>query len=295
MNPLVSVIVPAHNASKYIVETIESVLSQSFADLELIVVDDGSTDNQFDLIFPFCVRDVRVRYIYQKNGGVSASRNSGFTHSSGKYIAFLDADDVWLPNNLSSKLDKFQQGNFGLVHSDGYLMDEHSELKPGLMSGNEGYLLKEMLEWKRTQIPGPSSILVKREVLCSAGLFDSGLSTSADHDFFLRVASNYAIGRVDYPTWKYRLHKNNMHKNIRLMEKDVLYVYKKASANNLFKNDKWFEKKCYATMYLILAASWAGDGGNKLRGIYFGALALTEHPHSLVDIYKRILKKWPFR
>ncbi|HTH54664.1 MAG TPA: glycosyltransferase family 2 protein [Cyclobacteriaceae bacterium] len=294
MNPLVSVVIPAYNASKYIAETIESVLGQTFKDLEIIVVDDGSTDNQFDLIFPFCLRDARVKYIYHNNQGVSTSRNSGFAHASGKYIAFLDADDIWLPNNLSSKLEKFEKGNFGLVHSDGHLIDEHSEMKHGLMSGNEGYLLKDILEWKRTQIPGPSSILVKREVLCSVGLFDSGLSTSADHDFFLRVASNYAIGRVAYPTWKYRLHENNMHKNIRLMEKDVLYVYKKASANNLF-NSKWFEKKCYATMYMILAASWAGDGSNKLRGIYFGVLALLEHPHSVVDIGKRILRKWTYK
>jgi glycosyltransferase involved in cell wall biosynthesis len=293
MNPLVSVIIPAFNASKYIVDTIESVLSQSFTDFELIIVDDGSTDGQFDLIFPFCLRDMRVKCIYQKNTGVSTSRNTGFNHSSGKYIAFLDADDIWLPNNLTAKLEKFENGNFGLVHSDGYLIDEHSEVKPGLMSGCEGYLLKDMLEWKRTQIPGPSSILVKREVLFSAGLFDPGLSTSADHDFFLRVASNYAIGRVEYPTWKYRLHDSNMHKNIHLMERDVLYVYKKASANNLFSG-QWFERKCYATMYLILAASWAGDGGNKLRGVYFAGLALTMHPHSLIDIYQRILRKWPF-
>jgi glycosyltransferase involved in cell wall biosynthesis len=291
MNPLVSVVVPAYNAAKYIAETIESVLNQSFSNFELIIIDDGSTDNQVDLIFPYCQRDVRVKYIYQENKGVSASRNTGFNHSSGKYIAFLDADDVWLSNNLSSKLEKFESGNYGLVHSDGYLMDEHSALKPGLMSGCEGQLLNEMLEWTRTQVPGPSSILVKREVLCSVGLFDIALSTSADHDFFLRVASSYSIGRSEHPTWKYRLHRNNMHKNIWLMEKDVLYVYRKASANKLFKN-LWFEKKCYAIMFMILAASWAGDGGNKLRGTYFVGLALAKHPYSIVDIYKRISKKW---
>jgi glycosyltransferase involved in cell wall biosynthesis len=289
--PVVSVIIPAYNSKRYIEETINSVLAQTYTDFEMIVVDDGSTDSQRDCIFQYCKADDRVRYVYQQNKGVSAARNTGFNHSTGDYVAFLDSDDVWMPNNLSAKLAKFESGNFGLVHSDGFLIDENSQSKEGVMVGREGSLLTDMLEWSGTQVPGPSSILVKREVLQSIGLFDTNLSTSADHDFFLRVAFQFKIGRVPKPTWKYRLHDANMHKIIPLMEKDVLFVYRKASDNNLFKSF-WFEKACYATMYLILAASWAGDGGNKTRATYFVLRALIIHPSSISNIINRISKRW---
>jgi glycosyltransferase involved in cell wall biosynthesis len=290
-HPGVSVIIPAYNCKRFIEETIDSVLKQTYVNFELIVVDDGSTDGQRDCIFGYCNSDPRVRYVYQENKGVSAARNTGFNHSSGMYVAFLDSDDVWMANNLSIKLAKFEEGDFGLVHSDGYLIDENSIGKEGVMTGREGDLLSDMLKWNGTQVPGPSSILVKREVLQAIGLFDTNLSTSADHDFFLRVASRYRIGRVPNPTWKYRLHGANMHKIIPLMEKDVLFVYKKASDNYLF-NDFWFERACYATMYMILAASWAGDGGNKLRAIFFVCRALVSHPSSISNIFNRILRRW---
>ncbi len=258
---------------------------------EVIVVDDGSTDEQREIIFRWCAKDSRLRYIYKPNQGVSVARNTGFNHSRGEYVAFLDADDVWMPENLSAKLSKFETGNFGLVHSDAYLIDENSQNKGGVMIGREGMLLTNMLQWRGTQIPGPSSLLVRREVIQTVGLFDTNLSTSADYDFFLRVASRFSIGRVSRPTWKYRLHSGNMHKAIPLMEKDVLYAYKKASDNGLFKTF-WFKRRCYANMYLILASSWAQDGNNKWRAIYFTWLALMSHPVCIIDIFKRIKKRW---
>jgi len=254
-HPIVSVIIPSYNSGKYVEETLASVLSQSYTNFEVIVVDDGSVDGQKDCIFKWANRDRRVRYIYQDNQGVSSARNVGFNHSSGNYIAFLDADDVWMPNNLAVKIEKFEKGNFGLVHSDGCLIDERSNIVDGLMAGHEGRLLKNMLAWTGTQVPGPSSILVKREVINTIGLFDTNLSTSADQDFFLRVSSRYNIGRAEMVTWKYRLHSGNMHKRISLMEKDVLFVYKKVSAKGLFDN-YWFERKYQGVWRFCPSTTW---------------------------------------
>jgi glycosyltransferase involved in cell wall biosynthesis len=291
IRPEVSVIIPAYNSSKYIEETLVSVLNQTYRNFEVIVIDDGSTDGQTELILKWIKKDSRFRCVYQSNQGVSASRNVGFNQSVGNYIAFLDADDVWMPGNLESKIKKFEEGNFGLVHSDGYLINENSDVTIGKIVGREGMLLNDMLEWTSTQVPGPSSILVTREVLNTVGLFDANLSTSADVDFFLRVSARYNIGRVDQVTWKYRLHSGNMHKHLSLMEKDVLFVYKKASVKGLFYSH-WFERKCYASMYLILAASWAGDGKNKWRAIVFTMLALFKHPNVMVNLFNRLSKKW---
>lgn len=288
--PLVSVIIPAFNSANYIVDTINSVLQQSMQDFEIIVVDDGSTDQLKEVLAPF-IADKQIVYIAQVNRGVSAARNHGYKKSRGQYIAFLDADDVWLTDNLEVRLNKFKSGDFGLVHADAFVIDGHSSKLPQILSGKEGNLLDDMLAWDGTQVPGPSSILVKREVLDVIGLFDEELSTSADQDFFIRVAVRYKIGRVDKPTWMYRIHGNNMHKNIARMEHDVLRVFEKASDANLFHSTS-FKRKCFSRMYLILAASWAGDGRNFKRGFYFFVKAVVQRPGIIVNVTERIIKKW---
>jgi hypothetical protein len=204
----------------------------------------------------------------------------------------LDADDVWHADNLQVKIDKLESGNFGLVHSACQVIDHESNPVEGYtMAGNEGMLLYDMLKWERTQIPGPSSIVVKRSALQDVGLFDPFLSTSADHDLFLRIAARYKIGKVDGITWRYRIHPNNMHMNVGLMEHDILYLYRKASQNKLFSG-YGFERRCYSAMYLILGASWAGDGRNKFKGVRFVLRALTCHPAAFVNLFYRIKKQW---
>lgn len=288
--PLVSVIIPAYNSAKYITDTINSVLQQSIADFEIIVVDDGSTDHLKEVLTPFIAKN-QIKYIPQANQGVSVARNQGYKSSQGNYIAFLDADDVWLPDNLEAKLNKFKSGDFGLVHADAFVIDERSCPLEQTLAGKEGNLLEDMLAWNGTQVPGPSSILVKREVMDSVGLFDDRLSTSADQDFFIRVAVQYKIGRVDKPTWMYRIHGNNMHKNITRMEHDVLLVFEKASNARLFHSAS-FERRCFSKMYLILAASWAGDGRNLKRGFYFLLKAILKRPGVIMNVTTRIFNKW---
>ncbi|MGH1335040.1 MAG: glycosyltransferase family 2 protein [Aureispira sp.] len=277
-SPLVSIIIPAYKAANYIEETINSVLQQTYQNLELIVVDDGSPDHQSDLIWPFVEADKRVQYIQQPNSGVSVARNNGFSHSKGEFIAFLDADDVWLSQNLEKKLALFAQDKeLGLVHSDLAVIDSHSALTGETKSGKAGYILDDLLAWKGTCVPTPSSILVQREVVTKVGGFDPHLSNAADQEFFFRVAKVYKIGRVPAVTWHYRVHDNNMHSNIGVMEKDALLAYQRAEENNLFKS-KAFRNQCFATMYWILGASWWGDGQNKKKGLHYLLKAMRTHP-----------------
>lgn len=289
MKVVVSVIIPSYKCEAYIAETIASVQNQSFKDLEIIVVDDGSPDKQAEVIKSIAEKDSRIQYVYQKNQGVSAARNHGYKLSSGKYIAFLDSDDVWLPNNLELKIQKLGKGDFGLVHSDAEIINEKSIPQKQFMRGKEGDLLQGMLAWEDAYIPGPSSILLKKEVIDQIGDFDTNLSTAADQDFFFRVASKYAIGRVAQVTWQYRVHDKNMHSNIAAMQKDVIYVYKKARKNGLF-HSKSFERSCFANMYLILAASWAGDGKKPSQGFMFGLKAVFTHPPVITKVLGRIFK-----
>lgn len=293
MLPIVSVIIPLYNSEKFIAETIESVSRQTFRNFEVLLVDDGSTDGSKEIVQRCISGDSRFKYIYQSNKGVSAARNNGFNHSNGMFVAFLDSDDVWEPDNLELKLERFDDDNIGLVHSDAVIINEHSARTEAVLSGCEGDILDALLSWQGTQISGPSSILVRRKVLEIVGLFDENLSTAADKDLFVRIAAQFKVARIKKITWRYRLHGANMHKNIRAMEADVLRLYAKAHEMHLFR-DAFFERKCLATTYLILAACWAGDGRNAGRASVFLIRAVVRHPPIIFDFVRKALKRWRF-
>src|SRR5437867_1708261 len=120
--PKVSIVIPTYNYGRYVVEAVESVLNQSFQDREVIVVDDGSTDDTRERLERF---RGRIRYIYQRNKGLPAARNTGIRAARGAYVAFLDSDDLWLPEKLALQvpiLDTRQQ--VGMVYTDAHLFDD---------------------------------------------------------------------------------------------------------------------------------------------------------------------------
>lgn len=263
MSLLVSVIIPAYNASAFISETINSVLSQTFRDVEIIVVNDGSTDDTVKKVQEF--DDTRIRLLSIENAGVSNARNVGYRECKGTFVAFLDADDVWNKENLELKVDFLKiNPNYGLVHSDCEVIDAFGNATGEVKSGKSGEILDSLLLWDGTNIPAPSSILVKKEVLEDVGGFNLTLSTAADQEFFFRVANKYLIGRVSETTWKYRVHGQNMHQNIMHMEEDHIRAYNIASELGLF-HSKSFRSRCYARMHFILAGSWWRNGDRNLR------------------------------
>jgi glycosyltransferase involved in cell wall biosynthesis len=288
--PLVSVIIPAYKAGNYLRETVQSVQNQTYEHFELLIIDDGSPDDQAKTVADLVAKDTRIQYIKQENGGVASARNNGYHLSKGAFLAFLDADDIWLADNLASKIEKFATDEaFGLVHSDKAIIDEHSQLTGAIKHGKEGHLLDDLLAWNGTCIPTPSSILVKREVLEKVGLFDLKLSNAADQEFFFRVAHQYKIGRVARVTWRYRIHSNNMHSNIPVMEHDALRAYYLAEKNQLFKS-KSFRNQCFSNMYLIMGASWWGDGNNKSQGIKYLLKAIWTYPPNIKKVFQKFTK-----
>ncbi len=278
--PLVSIIIPAYNAELYIAETINSIVFQTHSNWELIIVNDGSKDKTEGIIQSF-LKDKRIQYHYQENAGVSVARNNGYHFSSGKYVAFLDADDLWVPHRLKKMLEKFQQeASLGLVHSYMQIINENSERQQEFHKGKEGHLLESLLLWNGCNIPAPSSILVKREVLERVGGFDKDLSTAADQEFFFRVANSYKVGMCKEVLGLYRVHGNNMHQNVSNMEKDHIRAYQKAKEYGLFKSKK-FQRNCFSNLYLILAGSWWVNGNNKLRSAYFMIKAILKYPPNI--------------
>jgi glycosyltransferase involved in cell wall biosynthesis len=287
--PLVSIIIPTYNCSRYLPETVRSVIAQTYTNWELIIVDDGSSDDTRKVCDEF-LSNQHITYHFRNNAGVSAARNYGYSIAKGDLIAYLDSDDLWEPGNLKDKIEYLERHQqVGLVHGDMQVIDSSSKPTGDVLSGREGAILEDLLLWNGTNIPGPSSILVRREAIDAIGGFDPELSTAADQDFFFRCASMFLVGRVNKVSGSYRVHEDNMHKNIALMERDHIYVYQKARSSGLFHS--WaFRQKCFSNLYLILAGSWWVNGNDKQRGLYFLFKSIAAYPPNTLQVFKKLLK-----
>ncbi len=190
--PKVSVIIPAYNVASYIGETLDSVFAQTFADTEVIVVNDGSPDTE-DMERALARFNDRLTYIKQENQGASVARNTGLSAAQGKFIAFLDADDLWLPNYLNEQIKFMIERDCDLVCSDAEVFSDvsHAEqsymesLMPGSPSAGSVTFLG-LLSAEQSLIT--SGVVVRRELVIQAGLFDEALRNAQDFDLWLRLA-----------------------------------------------------------------------------------------------------------
>jgi glycosyltransferase involved in cell wall biosynthesis len=190
----VSVIIPAYNAEPYIAETLHSVLAQSFTDLDVIVVDDGSTDHTAQIVESLVQKDGRVSLVVQPNGGVTAARNAGIAVARGEWLAFLDANDIWYPQKLERQLQSFQQSDrsVGLVYCWFALIRETSDFAGGYIAftfcGNVTPALTYL-----NFIGNASAPLIRRSAIEAVGGFDIALDTGkplpggGDLDMFYRI------------------------------------------------------------------------------------------------------------
>ena len=226
----VSVIIPTYNYSRFIGEAIDSALAQTRAPLEVIVVDDGSTDGTAEVLAAY---GDRIRVLRQKNSGVAMARNAGIAAARGEYLAFLDSDDAWYPRKLERQMPRFDaEPSLGLVHCGAETIDSEGRTLKMSVDGMEGDVAEAMLRLDREVImPQGSSIVVPKRVAEDVGGFDARLPPSEDWDFCYRVAARYAVGYVAEVLVRYRLHGSGIHMNIGRMERAMLIALEKAFAD----------------------------------------------------------------
>ncbi len=222
----VSVVIPTYNYARFLPQAIDSALVQTHPPLEVIVVDDGSTDETPRVLAGY---GDRIRVIRQANGGAGAARNTGIAAARGEYIAFLDADDVWLPRKLELQMARFEADpELGLVHCGAEVVDDQSRLTGFMINGLEGWVAADLLRLDR-EVMGPgSNIVVPRRVAEEMGGFDERLPPSEDWDFSYRIAARYRVGYVAEPLIRYRQHGAGIHLNIPKMERSMLIALEKA-------------------------------------------------------------------
>jgi glycosyltransferase involved in cell wall biosynthesis len=213
-NPTVSVIIPTYNRANLVGKAIKSVLSQTYQDFEIIVIDDGSTDNTEEVIRSF--KDKKVKYIkkYKKNKGISVARNIGIKMARGKYIALLDSDDEWLPEKLDkqSKVLQSESPEVGVVCSWSYNIDEKGNyISKRCLPKKGGYIYEDLLSTNPISVP---TVLIRKECFNRVGLFDDLLNAQEDWDMWIRIAKYYRFALIKVPLVKYRLHSNQISKNL---------------------------------------------------------------------------------
>lgn len=213
--PLISVIIPTYNRGAFIKEAVDSVFAQTYKNTEVIIIDDGSTDNTKEIIASY--KD-RVYYQYKTNSGITATRNKGLELATGKYVAFLDSDDVWLPNKLEEQLKIIEKDeNVGMVCSMMENIDENGvsyhTLKPKIKPGDT----VETLILNGSALT--STYLLRRNLLDKVGLFDRNVRIFEDLDLVLRFAEVSKVVNIDQVLALYRYHNTNVTQN----ENEVYY------------------------------------------------------------------------
>lgn len=235
---LISVIIPCYNQANFLEDAIRSVQKQTHQNYEIIVVNDGSTDNTSQVAAAFPA----VRLIEQENKGLAAARNVGLSESKGEYLVFLDADDRLLPDALETGLNAlrdhpqsvFATGFCKFISSDGE--PRRFLFHPTIADETDKYiaLLRRNFIWS------PSTVMYRRSVFTQVGGFNSDLSPAADYELYLRIARKFPIYQYEKFVAEYRKHESSMSNNPELMLENVLEVFK--LQKGLIKADKHYQK-----------------------------------------------------
>jgi len=206
-DPLVSIIIPAYNSARFLRETLDSSLNQTYTRVEVILVNDGSTDNTPDIVPEY---SGRIVYINQDNSGLSAARNIGFLASKGEYIVFLDADDVLLPHMIETLLPALLNDPSAGVAYGGYMQMDVNGMQFGgsSMDKTSGMIFRDMIQNVADMPVG--SLIIRRCVFAKSGIFDPMLCQLEDVDMWLRLAYYHKFVFVPEYIFVYRQSENSM-------------------------------------------------------------------------------------
>jgi glycosyltransferase involved in cell wall biosynthesis len=307
--PKLSVIIPVYNAERSIAETLQSVLAQTYRDFELLIIDDGSTDRSIDLCQQF--NDPRMRVIHQNNRGLAGARNTGIRHAKGEYLAFLDSDDIWLPEKLEKHIQHLDQSpKVGVSFCRSSFIDDRSQplgiyQMPKLTDITPGYL------FCRNPISNGSSVVIRREVFEGIKFqsnlygtvedfyFDDTFRQSEDIECWLRIAlqTSWQIEGIPEALTLYRVNTGGLSANV-LKQLDYWErIVTKTQAYNPAFVTQWASKaRAYQYRYLARRAARQRDRIMATQ-LFHGAIAadariLIEEPRRTLITLGAVYSLW---
>lgn len=249
---LVSVIITAYNQAPLVIQAIESVLLQTYRPIEIIVVDDGSTDDTKQQLLRF---GDAIRYVYKDNGGACSARNTGIHLAQGEYIALLDGDDRYLPRKIEESIKCFEKyPDIGFVHTAAYFVDREDRIlrvfsRPE--SRTIDWIGKKLLFF---DFVCNSTVVVRKSCFETVGLYDESIFSAADWDLWMRLAVRYKAGFVNVPLTKYRLVSNYILNHLEEVEAEDRLVLDRALARYPDLGE-YAKRKAHSNLSLQLATA----------------------------------------
>lgn len=291
---MISVIIPTHNRGNRLHKSIESVLNQTYREIEIIVVSDGSTDNTEEV-----VKNYQKKYNFIElisvfpNKGANNARNEGIKASKGDFIAFLDDDDEWLPTKLEKQMEVFMSNEaIGLVYSEINVIYAKENVKYRAFGGDTGDLSREIL--LNNVVGSTSSVTVKKEILSKSGYFDVELPAAQDYDLWIRICQLTEVGYASEPGVNYY---NNIGEN---QISSNLQKYEIASKKREKKYKKYYERltdeelKIKDSNNYLGLATIALRNNEKMAVFKYSWKAFRVKP-SIKSVYTPVLAFIPFR
>lgn len=207
--PLISIVIPAFNAEMYLLDAVRSAQSQVHQNIQILIIDDGSTDKSLELAVNCSKKDPRIQVISQANAGLSSARNTGLRHATGDYVSFLDSDDTIHPLKISRQIAELERTGAGIAFCDYYTTDE--ALVPQAISQTRPKLADISAQLPLQNVFPPHAALVRREVVDQVGGFDESLPSAEDWDYWIRCAEVTSMVHVPGALCAYRRHSGQMH------------------------------------------------------------------------------------
>lgn len=276
-----SVVIPCYNHARYLNDAIESVLMQSYARIEILVVDDGSTDNTAEVV----ARYIQVQYVHQPNLGLAEARNTGLRKSHGEYIAFLDADDLFYTDALMAGIQCFDKHHSSAFVYGGFsfVTDKLLFIKarfPNPSNANHIAFLRT------NQIGTPGAVLYRRQILELLNGFDTSVPACADYDLYLRITKCHKIACHNGMVVKYRRHADNMSNNHKrmLLEMKAVFAARKPDRNNSYseytawRHGRIRYQQNYGYLLLKKATSELVTKGKRVEGMQELAIVVFHAP-----------------
>jgi glycosyltransferase involved in cell wall biosynthesis len=279
--PLVSVIIPTFNRGYIITDAIESVFSQTYKNYEIIVVDDGSSDNTREILEPHMDR---ILYFYQENGGQSSARNLGIKNSRGKYIAFLDADDLWMPEKLKTQIEVLEKNpNIGMIYSRYIQHNTVDGLQTNLPIDKytySGYVFHKFFTHCPSWI---GTIIVNKKCFSRVGYFNESQRISPDKDLWFRIARKFEVLFIDRVLAIQRIQADSI-----TTQKDIIehFLIQLKRIETHYQSLKVWEK-------LLIANRYRKNRAQLLRRIGREYMKRSDYRKATKSSYNSILKN-PF-
>ncbi|MGQ9424860.1 glycosyltransferase family 2 protein [Gilvimarinus sp. F26214L] len=232
---LVTVVTANFNGSRYLAQAIESVRAQTHANIEYVIVDDGSTDGSRDLIEDYCRKDPRIKaFLLPENQGVARARNTGIENSHGKYVTFLDSDDEWMPNKLEKQLELFRRHpraglvvtGAAVIDRDGHTVEIQKQRKKPMQGAVSLY------DYIAGKCLLSINAMTRRECLEKSGLFNPNYVIGEDYELWMRITRDYEYYYLEEPLHRYRVHGDNATRDKLFNRESKIRILEEKVANN---------------------------------------------------------------